>query len=69
MPKRDQRDNTKIHMLGIFALLTMYMIFAYLTSYAIIVMLSSNAYLKDCVCKFVVSFTPIPLLVIAIAIN
>ena len=54
MPKRDQRDDTLFHMLVIFALLTMGVNFAYWPILQLL--LSANAYLKDGICKFVVSF-------------
>ena len=57
---------TKNHMLIILALLTTDVKFAYWPLLQF--MLSPNAYLKDGVCKFVVSFALDPVLVIAIVI-
>ena len=54
IPKRDQRDNTKIHMFVIFALLTMDVNFAYWPLLQLL--LSPNAYLKDGVCKCLKAF-------------
>ena len=56
----------KNHMLIILALLTTDVNFAYWPLLQF--MLSPNAYLKDGVCKFVVSFALDPVLVIAIVI-
>ena len=54
---------TKNHMLIILALLTKDVDFAYLPFLQFFI--SPNAYLKDGVCKFVVSFAEDPVLVIA----
>ena len=64
---RKMKDHqTKNHMLTILALLTTDVKFAYWPLLQF--MLSPNAYLKDGVCKFVVSFAFDPVLVIAIVI-
>ena len=55
MQKEDERPPNENHMLIILALLTTGVIFAYWPLLQLF--LSQNAYLKNCVCKFVVSFT------------
>ena len=61
---RKMKDHqTKNDMIIILALFTKDVNFAYWPS-----LLSPNAYLKDCVCKFVVLFSWDPVLVIAIEI-
>ena len=64
---RKMKDHqTKNHMIMIIALLTMGVIFAFWPLLQFL--LSPNAYLKDGVCKFVVSFASNLVLVIALEI-
>ena len=64
MQKEDDRPPNENHMLIILALLTTDVIFAYWPLLQFL--LSPNAFLKDGVCKFVVSFALDPVLVIEI---
>ena len=66
MHEEDVRPQTKNHMLIILALLTMDVNFAYWPLLQFL--LSLNAYLKDGVCKLVVSFASDPVLAITIEI-